>query len=559
MLFWGCLIVVISVATTAAAQVKVYLEKGVVTLPSIKVTGAEFVPLTSLADALGKPLERRSARGSYRIRLGESVLLINVGSPEVRIGTAVAQLSVSPRWFGGRVIVPLELLPIALSARYGENRVDWDPDGRIARISRTAYSLRLLRFRTYPDHTRVVLEGTRPHDFILREDGVSGRVVLDIKRAILSPAIRSSQVSDGLVASIDTEQRGADSRLTIHGAGRRLWSKVFAIGGPDRIVVDLFPHEEQERHVQPVETLTMTTPGQPDQPKPATRRTESASSAEPATESVVRTVVIDPGHGGKDPGAIGPSGVKEKDIVLDISLRLKRLIEENLAVKVVLTRTEDVFIPLERRTMIANRHRADFFISVHVNAAPESRAVGFETYFLSREPSDRGARASAVRENTALNLEGVGQDAQRGLQTVLWDLAQTFYIRESSELAELLLNELAQSLKVDNRGVKSAPFFVLIGTAMPSVLVEVAFISNPQEEQQLEQEVYRQQVAEALLAGITRFKTRYEKRVRPLPAHSAINHPPFAVSHHEVARHARSGLGPRADREEPIASPASAR
>src|SRR5574337_933272 len=170
-----------------------------------------------------------------------------------------------------------------------------------------------------------------------------------------------------------------------------------------------------------------------------------------------RIVVIDPGHGGRDSGAIGPSGAMEKDIVLDVGFKLQRLIEENLGMKVIMTRTEDVFVPLENRTMIANRHRADFFISLHVNAAPGSRAVGFETYFLSREPSDRGAKASAVRENTALNLEGVGQDAQRGLKTVLWDLTQTFYVRESSELAELLLNELGQSLGVDNRGVKPPP------------------------------------------------------------------------------------------------------
>lgn len=239
----------------------------------------------------------------------------------------------------------------------------------------------------------------------------------------------------------------------------------------------------------------------------------SEPSGAPLTEPLVKTVVIDPGHGGRDAGAIGQSGAKEKDIVLDIGLRLQRLIREQLGMKVIMTRTTDVFVPLENRTMIANRHHADFFISLHVNAAPESRAVGFETYFLSREPSDRGARASAVRENTVLNLEGVGQEAQRGLKSVLWDLTQTLYVKESSELAELLLNELGRNLKLDNRGVKSAPFFVLIGAAMPSVLVEVAFITNPDEEQKLEQEMYRQQIAEALLAGIAQFRTRYEKRV----------------------------------------------
>lgn len=415
-------------------------------------------------------------------------------------------------------------------ARYGESRVDWDPETRVARIAEKAHSLRLLRFRTYRDHTRVVLEGTRPHEFLLRDDGASGRVVLEVKQGIVSPSIRSSiQVSDSLVASIEARQLGNDAQITIYGTGRRLWSKVFALEGPDRIVVDLFPREAREDLLPQADSVIKTTPGRAVQPKPAARSSEPTDPPEAwLPEQIVKTIVIDPGHGGRDSGAIGQSGAKEKDIVLDIGLRLQRLIEETLGIKVVMTRTEDVFVPLESRTMIANRHQADFFISLHVNAAPRSPAIGFETYFLSREPSDRGARASAIRENTALNLEGVGQEAQRGLKTVLWDLAQTFYVKESSELAELLLNELGRSLKVDNRGVKSAPFFVLIGTAMPSVLVEVAFITNPDEEHKLEQEAYRQQIAQALLAGIAKFKVRYEKRVGAIPTRSAISLQPSA-------------------------------
>lgn len=393
------------------------------------------------------------------------------------------------------------------------------------------HSLRLLRFRTYRDHTRVVLEGTRPHEFVLRDDGASGRVVLEVKQGIMSPSIRSIEVSDSLVASIEARQLGNDAQITIYGTGRRLWSKIFALEGPDRIVVDLFPREARKDLLPQADGVIKTTPGRAVQVKRAARGGEPTDPPEaPLPEQIVKTIVIDPGHGGRDSGAIGQSGAKEKDIVLDIGLKLQRLIEETLGLKVVMTRTEDVFVPLEGRTMIANRHQADFFISLHVNAAPRSRAIGFETYFLSREPSDRGARASAIRENTVLSLEGVGQGAQRGLKTVLWDLAQTFYVKESSELAELLLNELGRSLKVDNRGVKSAPFFVLIGAAMPSVLVEVAFITNPDEEYKLEQEAYRQQIAQALLAGIAKFKIRYEKRVGAIPTRSAFSFQPSAFS-----------------------------
>lgn len=510
--FWALLIAVIAPSSAEAGRIRVYLEKGSLTLTSVKVDGAEYLSLSNLAKALEAPLERLPTDGRYRIRLARSPILLMVGSREVRVGRQRVLLSESPRRVGQTVVAPLELLPIALGARYGEGRVTWDPDALVARVTATAYSLRLLRFRTLGDHTRVVLEGTRRHDFVLKDHGTSARVVLEVKRGTLSPSIRTIQVNDGLVASIEPRQLREDSQIIINGAGPLLWSKAFALEQPDRIVVDLLPRLAQDGgSLRPVEK---TAPTKADPTEVAPRAIAPVKPVEvfPPGE-IVRTVVIDPGHGGRDTGAVGPSGVREKDVVLDLGLRLKRLIEEALGLKVVMTRSEDVFVPLEQRTAIANRNKADFFISLHVNAAPKSRAVGFETYFLSREPSDRGARASAVRENMVLNLEGVGQEEQRGLKAVLWDLAQTFYVRESSELAELLLNELGRILKVDSRGVKSAPFFVLIGAAMPSVLVESAFITNPHEERKLQRGEYRQQVAEALLAGVAKFMERYERRV----------------------------------------------
>jgi len=511
-LFLALLFAVIAPSGAEAGRVLVYLEKGSLALTSVKVDGAEYLSLSNLIKALGAPLERLPTHGRYRIRLARSPILLMVGSPEVRVGRQRVSLSESPRRMGRTVVAPLELLPIALGARYGEDRVTWDPDALVARVTTRAYSLRLLRFRTYGDRTRVVLEGTRRHDFVLKDDGTSGRVVLEVKGGTLSPSIRAIQVNDGLVASIEPRQLRRDSQIIIQGAGHLPWSRAFALEQPDRIVVDLLPRLAQDGgSPRPVEKTA------PTKADPTELAPQAIAPAKPLEVfppgDIVRTVVIDPGHGGKDTGAVGPSGVREKDVVLDLGLRLKRLIEETLGMKVVMTRSEDVFVPLEQRAAIANRNKADFFISLHVNAAPKSRAVGFETYFLSREPSDRGARASAVRENMVLNLEGVGQEEQRGLKAVLWDLAQTFYVRESSELAELLLNELGRILKVDSRGVKSAPFFVLVGAAMPSVLVESAFITNPHEERKLQRGAYRQQVAEALLAGVAKFMERYERRV----------------------------------------------
>ena len=512
---WVFLIGVMSPSTSEPGQVKVYLEKGSLTLASVEVRGTEYLSLSSVAKASGATLERLPTRRRYRLQLPKSSITLTEGSSEIRVAEQSISLSTSPRRLGGGVAAPLELLPIALRERYGESRVHWDPKARVARIAPKAYSLRLLRFRTYPDYTRVVLEGTRRHDFVLRDDG-SGRVVLHVKRGVLAPSIRPSEVNDRLLTSIEPRQHGRDCQVLIHGTDQLVSSKAFALRKPDRIVVDLFPRVA-EALLLPVSSAK-TAPATTAPPASDGRTIEpTRPMALPSQDEVVRTVVIDPGHGGRDAGAIGPSGIKEKDVVLDIAHRLKRMIEASLGVRAVMTRSTDVFLPLEERAAIANRHKADFFISLHVNAAPHTRAVGSETYFLSREPSDRGARASAVRENTALTLEGIGLKEQESLKAVLWDMAQTFYVRESSELAEVLLTELGQILKVSNRGVKSAPFFVLIGTAMPSVLVEAAFITNRQEEQRLQGDAYRQRVAEALLAGVAKFKARYDKRLGMLP------------------------------------------
>jgi N-acetylmuramoyl-L-alanine amidase len=208
----------------------------------------------------------------------------------------------------------------------------------------------------------------------------------------------------------------------------------------------------------------------------------------------------------------------EKDVVLDLGLRLKRLLEQRLQVRVLMTRSEDVFVVLADRSALANRAKADFFVSLHVNAAEKRGAVGFETFFFAREPSDNDARASAQRENLVLDSNGAagtGRDAL--LKMTLADMAVTRDIKESSNLAELVLASLDKSLKVENRGVKSGPFYVLATAAMPAVLVESAFITNPGEERRLQREDHRQRLAEALFEGIARYKTRYEQRLGMRP------------------------------------------
>jgi N-acetylmuramoyl-L-alanine amidase len=234
---------------------------------------------------------------------------------------------------------------------------------------------------------------------------------------------------------------------------------------------------------------------------------------ESPVDNSFRTVVIDPGHGGKDPGALGFSkGVYEKDVVLSVSKKVKKLVEENLDVQVLLTRDEDVFVPLQQRTAFANRNNANLFISLHCNAAPNRRAEGIEVFFLSAARSDE-ARAVELMENSVVEKYEGGVEAVKrydDLTFILMDMAQAEQLRESSYLAIKLQANLVKKTSAQDRGVKQAGFYVLRGAFMPSALVELGFISNQQEERKLVRASHQQLLAEAIYEGIKSYIYNYE-------------------------------------------------
>lgn len=240
---------------------------------------------------------------------------------------------------------------------------------------------------------------------------------------------------------------------------------------------------------------------------------KSVSSASASTASQgLKTIVIDPGHGGLETGAKGKFGALEKDITLAISQKLQALIERNLSYRVVMTREQDVDVSLENRAAIANNNRAYVFISVHINGSYRKDARGSETFFLSLNATDEEARRLAYLENNSSEIESkiVGED-EDDIMMILWDMAQTNYIKKSSQLAEYIQSELNALLGTVNRGIKQAPFKVLTGVACPAVLVEIAFISNPQEEQQLTTQRFQENVARAIFRGLSNFLRSYSQ------------------------------------------------
>ncbi|HYO45498.1 MAG TPA: N-acetylmuramoyl-L-alanine amidase [Gemmatimonadota bacterium] len=259
----------------------------------------------------------------------------------------------------------------------------------------------------------------------------------------------------------------------------------------------------------PVETpaLERPTPGSPAQ--------TPAHAAHPEGW----TIVLDAGHGGRDAGATGPTGVREKDVTLAVVRRLAERLGREKGMRIVLTRDGDEFVALGERTRIANREHADLFVSIHANSAESRSAEGFETYFLSAAKTE-DARRVARMENSAVKYENPSIDPESlgELNFILWDLAQNEYLRESSTLAESVQEEINRRLALRSRGVKQAGFFVLNGAFMPAILFEMAFISNPREESLLDDPSFQSRIAEALSETLLAHLDRYSRMVYPATA-----------------------------------------
>jgi N-acetylmuramoyl-L-alanine amidase len=249
--------------------------------------------------------------------------------------------------------------------------------------------------------------------------------------------------------------------------------------------------------------LASTAPAPIEAALPAKRNASGDRSMTRVLGLKVGRIVLDPGHGGHDTGTVGPGGLREKDLVLDVSQRLGRLIEEHMGSEVIFTRSDDTFVPLERRTEIANEAKADLFLSIHANSSPLRSAAGVETYYLnfttSRSALDLASRENAGSQMTVYELQGLLQ------KIALKDKAE-----ESREFANRVQNALfTLSAKTDarakDRGVKKAPFVVLIGASMPSVLAEIGFVSNAHDEAVMRREESRQRVAEALYKGLSSY------------------------------------------------------
>lgn len=373
-----------------------------------------------------------------------------------------------------------------------------------------------IRYRANEHYTRVVIQLDREVTFRKQLLQSPDRIYFDLAGTRPGPELNGRTISvDGVfIKRIRVARNHPEVVRVVLDYDKIRDHTVFALFKPFRIVIDTHGHGsggkvETTREFSTAQKTRPTPPAAPIPKRPRqSRRAAKGDSQRDLTLTrvlglKVGRVVIDPGHGGHDAGAIGPGGLREKDLVLSIANRLKPLLEKRLGTEVIMTRDDDRFIPLEERTAIANQHQADLFISIHGNSSRGRRATGAETFYLNFARS-ASAQEVATRENAA-SQRTVGE-----LEDLVRQITKGTHNAESRELAGVVQTSLFSGIKKHrrpfrNRGVKTAPFIVLMGASMPSILTEVGFISNPDEEKFLTTSENHQRVAEALYEGVKQY------------------------------------------------------
>jgi N-acetylmuramoyl-L-alanine amidase len=368
-----------------------------------------------------------------------------------------------------------------------------------------------LKYWSNPDYSRVVVyldrDATFTHSMLKRDPGLDKppRLYVDLAGSTIGGGSQKTvPIDDNLLSAARAARYTLDSVRVVVDIKSFGTYKVFSLNDPFRIVIDVWG-----RNGQATEAARDPAPPAGGGPDPGAvpdieRKIPRGALAKQLALGVKR-IVVDPGHGGKDFGAPGfIPGIHEKDVVLEISKRVARRIREELGLEAILTRSDDRYLTLEERTAFANTRSADLFVSVHTNASRDPRAYGTETYFLNLATDDESIRVAAMENATSTkNISD--------LHSILNDLLKNAKINESSRLASFVQSSLVRNLnrkgydQIKDKGVKQAPFYVLLGARMPSVLVESGFISNQQECRRLSSAAYQEHIAESIVQGLQRY------------------------------------------------------
>jgi N-acetylmuramoyl-L-alanine amidase len=456
-------------------------------VPTVTLSGQELIALDDVASLFGVTVREDALAGGITITYRGRTIVMSADQPMASVSGRVVTLPSPVVRAAKRALVPIEFLTRALAPIY-DQRIELRRNSRLLIVG----------------DLRVPQVGAR-----IDAPGPPTRATLEV---IPSGPVSYATEAGRVVLRIDADAID----LSAPAAGAGLIEQIRAGDQPSSIVVQLSARAATPRVVQttadnatrilievPSNVPTETAAVPPPPPPPA---------AEPPTlvltpRSALQSIVIDPGHGGQDVGARGPSGTEEKTITLEVARRLRGLIEARLGIRVILTRDDDRAVGADERAALANNSKADLFLSLHVNGAPSPMVAGAEVFHLRLDREGEDARRAAQAEAVSLPILG---GATREVEVIQWDLAQARHVDASAVLAGILEEELTNRVTMSSRPLQQAPLRVLVGANMPAALVEMAYLTNPEQEKVVRSDAYQGLVAQAIFDAIVKFREYLE-------------------------------------------------
>jgi N-acetylmuramoyl-L-alanine amidase len=423
------------------------------------------------------------------VYLDDKIIKITAFNPFILIDQKVYQLPVQTEFINGEIYIPLNYF-IEIINSVAPNRISFNQrNDRLEVSTPKSSNINIIAIDEKVNGTLITI--TTSKDF--SESNLSLRaghnwIYVDIYGGKVDSAALYTEYNNGLIAEVVPSQVSNE----LSQIGFRLRTEAI----------------EKQLILQNSRQILVSLKTKKDLSKDITKNLENERR-----RWLIDRIIIDPGHGGKDPGAIGKYGTKEKDVVLEIAFYLKDMLEEELGVEVLMTRDDDRFLELSQRTEFANRNQAKLFISIHANSNRNRRIHGVSTYFLGPENTE-DARDVANLENSVINLENESRYADLSQERyILSAIAQNIYNKESQDLADLVQKEISRECNLRDLGVRQAGFYVLWGASMPNILIETGFISNPDEERLLKNKSFQKKQAQAIFRSIKDFKVRYESQL----------------------------------------------
>lgn len=464
-----------------SSEIKILLDNTPLetVVPSVIENDRLFFSARNVVEALGGRITWFPALKLMTIKINGHTVSLIIDDPFLEIDEKVVPLEIPARIIDSRVMIPLEVIKII-----AEVDIKWENQTKTLSINTLRPHLLEVRSYSHPEKTRVVIDLSEKTEFRAEKLINPDRIFIDIMGSItkLDDTSKQIKIDDGVVKTVRTAQFNEEITRIVFDLYQEAKYELFSLIEPDRVVIDIFKSGEEA-------AIFETLPAKPEEkPTPGPEITGK------------RVVIIDPGHGGKDPGAIGPTGLKEKEVTLGIALYLEKLLK-GAGIPTYLTRSKDKFVYLEDRTNFANQKNGFVFVSLHANSVLNHRptATGIETFLLSSKYIGASARDVADRENRASRAH---PDVDTDLALIIADLEESANIKYSFDFADIIQKKLVDYLKLENRGIKQAPFVVLKGANMAAVIVEVGFISNPKEEKLFKTNKFRENAAQALFEAI---------------------------------------------------------